>query len=62
LNNFGVTFQIGEMKFGSAILKNVYASVVNSRTASNLLGQSALESFGKVPSDYKMNEILLEPR
>jgi len=50
------------MKFGSAILKNVNASIVNSRTASNLLGQSALERFGKVSIDYKMNKILLEPR
>ena len=60
--NVGVTFRINEMKLGSALLKNVNASVVNSRTASNLLGQSTLERFGKVSIDYKMNKILLEPR
>ena len=60
--NVGVTFLISEMKIGSALLKNVKASVVNSRTASNLLGQSALERFGKVSMDYVSNEIILEPK
>ena len=60
--NVGVTFRIREMKMGSSLLRDVNASVVNSRTASNLLGQSALERFGRVSIDYQRQVIVLEPR
>lgn len=57
--NVGVTFNIAELTLGEVKLSNVQASVVNSQTASNLLGQSALSRFGKVSIDYNTNEILL---
>ena len=60
--NVGVTFNVSEMRLGPALLNDVNASVVNSHTASNLLGQSALERFGKVSIDYASNEIVLEPK
>jgi aspartyl protease family protein len=57
--NVGVTFNIAELTLGEVKLNSVQASVVNSKTASNLLGQSALARFGKVSIDYNNNEIIL---
>lgn len=60
--NEGAGFTIAELKFGSALLKNVDASIINSNSAPNLLGQSALERFGRVSIDYSENVIIVEPK
>jgi aspartyl protease family protein len=60
--NEGAGFMIDELKFGSALLRNIEASVVNSNSAPNLLGQSALERFGKVSIDYTERVIIVEPK
>ena len=41
-------------------LKNVHACITQGQNAPLLLGQSALQKFGKVSIDYNLNEIIFE--
>jgi len=56
----GTIIVLRQVKIGNKILKNVEASVVNNLGAPLLIGQSALEKFGKISIDYGKNEILFE--
>lgn len=56
----GTIIVLREVKIGNKILINVEASVVNNLEAPLLIGQSALEKFGKISIDYAKNEILFE--
>lgn len=56
----GTTIILREVQIGNKTVTNVQASVVHNMEAPLLLGQSALERFGKVYIDYKKNEITFE--
>lgn len=56
----GTIIILKEVKIGTKILMNVQASVVNNLSAPLLVGQSALEKFGKISIDYNKNEICFE--
>jgi aspartyl protease family protein len=56
----GTIIILREVKIGNKILTNVEASVVNNLEAPILMGQSALQKFGKISIDYKNNEITFE--
>jgi len=56
----GTIIVLREVKIGNKILTNVEASVVNNLEAPILMGQSALEKFGKISIDYGNNEITFE--
>jgi aspartyl protease family protein len=56
----GTIIILREVNIGNKILTNVEASVVNNMTAPILMGQSALEKFGKISIDYSRNEITFE--
>jgi aspartyl protease family protein len=56
----GTIIILREVKIGNKVLTNVRASVVNNLDAPLLVGQSALEKFGKVSIDYNRNEITFE--
>ncbi len=58
--NTGMKVNLRELKIGDILLQNVVASIINSENAANLLGQSALEKFGRVTIDYSRQEIVLE--
>ena len=48
------------VKLGDKVLTNVEASVVHNLGAPLLMGQSALEKFGKISIDYQRGEITFE--
>ena len=48
------------VEIGNKKLKDVRASIIHNLGAPLLLGQSALEKFGKISIDYNNNEILFE--
>lgn len=56
----GLVIRLREVKVGGRILKNIEASVVPNLKAPLLLGQSALEKFGKVSIDYSKEQITFE--
>jgi aspartyl protease family protein len=56
----GTVINLKEVKIGTRVLYNVEASVVNNINAPLLLGQSALDRFGKISIDYNKNEIIFE--
>lgn len=56
----GTVIVLREVKIGNKILNDVEASVVNNLEAPILMGQSALEKFGKISIDYGNNEITFE--
>jgi len=56
----GTIIILREVKIGNKVLTNVEASVVNNLEAPILMGQSALEKFGKISIDYRKNEISFE--
>ena len=56
----GTIIQLKTVKIGDRILHNVQASVVHNQSAPLLMGQSALEKFGKISIDYQNNEISFE--
>jgi len=56
----GTIINIKTVKLGERILKNVQASVVHNLGAPLLMGQSALEQFGKISIDYQKGEITFE--
>ena len=56
----GTIINLKEVRLGRKSLYNIEASVVGNLTAPLLLGQSALEKFGKVSIDYDELEITFE--
>ncbi len=56
----GTIIVLKEVRIGNKLLTNVQASVVNNMEAPILMGQSALEKFGKISIDYEKNEITFE--
>lgn len=56
----GVVINLKTVQIGSRTLYNVEASVVSNMSAPLLLGQSAMERFGKVSIDYNKGQIILD--
>lgn len=56
----GTKIIIRELKVGNRILTNVEASIVHTLSAPLLLGQSAIERFGKFSIDYSTNSLILD--
>jgi aspartyl protease family protein len=56
----GTRINLRTVKIGNRTLKNVEATVIDNDEAPLLLGQSALEKFGKISIDNKNNEIIFE--
>ncbi|NII26674.1 hypothetical protein HB364_16415 [Pseudoflavitalea sp. X16] len=56
----GTIISLKEITIGNRTIYNVQASVVDNSIAPLLMGQSALENFGKISIDYKRSEITFE--
>lgn len=56
----GTMINLREVKIGTRTLNNVKASVVHNLEAPLLLGQSALNQFGRIIIDYNQNILILE--
>jgi aspartyl protease family protein len=56
----GTRLNLKEVEIGNRILYNVEASVVHNLKAPLLLGQSALNQFGRITIDYDNKELILE--
>jgi len=56
----GIIINLREVKIGNKVLNNVEASVSENLNAPLLVGQSALEKFGKISLDYEKSEITFE--
>lgn len=56
----GASINLREVKIGTRTLHNVKASVVHNIEAPLLLGQSALNQFGRITIDYNQNILILE--
>jgi aspartyl protease family protein len=56
----GTIINLKTVKIGNRILENIQASVVHNLGAPLLMGQSALEKFGKISIDYQNSEITFE--
>jgi aspartyl protease family protein len=56
----GTIVVLRTVKIGDRILNNIEASVVHNLKAPLLMGQSALEKFGRISIDYKKEEITFE--
>ena len=56
----GTIIVLRTVKIGTKTLTDVKASVVHNMSAPLLLGQSALEKFGKFTVDYSKGEIIFE--
>jgi aspartyl protease family protein len=56
----GTIINLKTVKIGDRILENIQASVVHNLGAPLLMGQSALEKFGKISIDYQQGEITFE--
>jgi aspartyl protease family protein len=56
----GTIINLKSVRIGSRLLENVEASVVHNLKAPLLMGQSALEKFGKISIDYGREEITFE--
>jgi len=56
----GTIIILRTIKIGDRVISDIQASVVHNMVAPLLLGQSALEKFGKVSIDYSKNEITFE--
>ena len=56
----GTIIVLKTVKLGDKVLTNVEASVVHNLGAPLLMGQSALEKFGKISIDYQRGEITFE--
>ena len=56
----GTSINLREVQIGSRTLHNVRASVVHNLEAPLLLGQSALNQFGRITIDYNQNILILE--
>ena len=56
----GTLINLREVNIGNKVLYNIKASIVHNLDAPLLLGQSALNKFGKISIDYSKNTIILE--
>jgi aspartyl protease family protein len=56
----GTIVKLRSVKIGDRILRDVNASVVHNLSAPLLMGQSALEGFGRISIDYIRGEISFE--
>lgn len=56
----GTRINLRTVKIGNRVLKNIEATVIDNSLAPLLLGQSALEKFGKISIDNKNNLIIFE--
>lgn len=56
----GTIINLKEISIGNKTLHNVEASVVNNMNAPLLMGQSALEKFGKISIDYNKGILIFE--
>jgi aspartyl protease family protein len=56
----GTIVMLKTVKIGDRTLTNIEASVVHNLKAPLLMGQSALEKFGKISINYKKEEIAFE--
>jgi aspartyl protease family protein len=56
----GTRLNLREVEIGNRTLYNVEASVVHNLKAPLLLGQSALNQFGRITIDYEKKELILE--
>lgn len=56
----GTVINLREVKLGNYIINNVEASVVDNLEAPLLLGQSALNRFGKIEVDYQAESLTLK--
>lgn len=56
----GTRINLRIVKIGNRVLQNIEATVIDSNDAPLLLGQSALEKFGKISIDNKNNVIIFE--
>lgn len=56
----GTRINLRTVKIGDRILNNIEAIVIDNNKAPLLLGQSALEKFGKISIDNNRNEIVFE--
>ncbi|MBN1330963.1 MAG: retroviral-like aspartic protease family protein [Candidatus Heimdallarchaeota archaeon] len=56
----GTIIILRTVKIGNRTLQNIEASVVHNLNAPLLMGQSALEKFGKISIDYQRGEITFE--
>jgi len=56
----GTRINLRTVKIGNRVLQNIEAIVIDNDEAPLLLGQSALEKFGKISLDYNKNEIIFE--
>jgi len=56
----GTRINLRTVKIGNRVLQNIEAIVIDNNDAPLLLGQSALEKFGKISIDNKNNVIIFE--
>lgn len=56
----GTRINLRTVTIGNRVLRNIEAIVIDSYDAPLLLGQSALEKFGKISIDNNKNEIVFE--
>lgn len=56
----GTRINLRTVKIGNRVLQNIEATVIDNNEAPLLLGQSALEKFGKISIDNKNNVIIFE--
>jgi len=58
--NTGMRVNLRDLQLGQIVLHDVEAIIINNENTANLLGQTALEKFGRVTIDYTRKEIVLE--
>jgi aspartyl protease family protein len=56
----GAVINLREVSIGGITITNIRASVTNNDIAPLLLGQSALEKFGKITIDYANSEVIFQ--
>ena len=56
----GAIVNLKEVSIGGRTIYNIRASVVDNVNASLLLGQTALEKFGKITIDYENSEVIFQ--
>jgi len=56
----GIMINLREVQIGNKVLHDVQATVMGNLNAPLLMGQSALEKFGRISIDYEQSEISFE--
>jgi aspartyl protease family protein len=56
----GTIINLKTVQIGNKVLHNVKASIIHNTSAPLLLGQSALNQFGKITIDYTNKELILD--